>query len=432
MEENPNIKIEFIDAPELEDDSSIFAAWLSTQVLSGTAPDLIRSWHNVPVQNGWALNISQYLDEPNPYAPQYDRWRDAFYETLMTSLVWENGEEYCAPIRAIYPALEVGLMYNKDYFRENNIPVPSSFTELKEVSKQLKEMGTGLSPWAREAVAAGRASFWVLALQVLVPMLQGIAPEMDLNGDLFIGADEALPAYRKGLIGPKTEIYQRAFREVLELAQYWVDGYNAIDVGSMFKQGELYLQYNVANRFSTWINDPAIEFELGFLPVFIPLPDEIPPMDGQPGAYPPKEITKGDGKVPGEYVYAIQGPDNIIMRESVEKHDNLEETIQWWHFVTTPENGGFLVNENQTHIPAAKDAPLGSIYQDLAQFKVNLYEYSISWWGMGLFWDAASFVKWREIFQAHVLGITDWDTFIDQFEQEFQEGSARYAESLSS
>ena len=146
MKQYPNIKIEFADVPELTEGDD-FSAWLSAQVMGGSAPDLIRSWHNIPVQNGWALPIGKYLDEPNPFVPEYPRWRDIFYETLMTSLIWEDGEEYCAPIRAIYPALEVGLMYNKDYFREQGLKVPSSWTELKEVSKKLKEMGTGLSPW---------------------------------------------------------------------------------------------------------------------------------------------------------------------------------------------------------------------------------------------------------------------------------------------
>ena len=426
MKQYPNIKIEFADVPELTEGDD-FSAWLSAQVMGGTAPDLIRSWHNIPVQNGWALPIGQYLDEPNPFATEYPRWRDIFYPSLMTSLIWEDGEEYCAPIRAIYPALEVGLMYNKDYFREQGITVPSNWSELKQVSKKLKEMGTGLSPWPREA-AGGH--FWPLALQVLVPMLQGVAAEMDVNGDMFVGADEALPAYQKGLIGPKTEIYQRAFREVAELSSYWIDGFSTIDVESMFKQGDLYMQYNGAWGFSTYANDPAVEFDIGFLPAFIPFPEDIPPMDGQPGAYAPQEITKGDGKVPGEYVFAIQGPDNVIMKESVERHDNLEEVLLWWQFTTTPENSAFLINENQSHIPAAKDAPIGSVFQDIAKFKVPMYEYSISWWGMGLYWDAASFVNWRKIFLSYVQDIIDWDTFIDQMEQEYQEGSARYAETI--
>jgi maltose-binding protein MalE len=347
----------------------------------------------------------------------------------MTSLIWEDGEEYCAPIQAIFPALEVGLMYNKPWFSENNIKVPSSWTELKEVSKQLKDMGSGLSPWPKEA---DDGHFWALALQVLVPMMQGIAAEMDTNGDMFVGADEALPAYRNGLIGPKTELYQRAFREVAALNLNWIDAFSTIDLETMFKKGDnVYLQYQGAWGFSAYANDPAIDFEVGFLPAFIPLPADIPPLNGQPGAFPPTEITKGDGKVPGKYVSAIQGADNVILKQSVEKHDNEAEAVRFLQFLTTPENGAFMINENQSHIPAAKDAELGSVFKDIAKFKVPMYEYSISWWGMGLYWDAPSFVQWRKVFVSYMQGIIGWDEFIDQMEQEYKEGSDRFEETLS-
>jgi len=427
MKLHPEIKIEFQDIPVWED-AAAYSAYLKTNVLSGTAPDIASAVHNIPVQEGYALPLGKYLDEPNPYAPEYPRWRDIFYETLMTSLIWEDGEEYCAPIQAIFPALEVGLMYNKDWFRENNMTVPSSWTELKEVSKQLKDMGSGLSPWPPEALGG---HFWALALQVLVPMMQGVAAEMDTNGDLFVGTDEALPAYRKGLIGPKTELYQRAFREVAALNENWIDGFTTIDLESMFKKGDnLFIQYNGAWGFSTYANDPAIDFDIGFLPAFIPLPEDIPPLNGQPGAFAPKEMTKGDGKVPGDYVYAIQGADNVIIKEMVEQHDNEAEAIKFLQFLTTPENSAFIINENQSHIPAAKDAEIGSIFQDIAQFKVPVYEYSISWWGMGLYWDAASFIEWRKIFVAYMQGLIDWDTFIEQMDKEYKEGSDRYAETL--
>ena len=428
MKENPNIKIEFQNIPNMKTGLE-FSAWLKTQMLSGTAPELIRSWHNIPVQEGYALPLGKYLDEPNPFAPEYPRWRDIFYETFMTSLIWEDGEEYCAPIQAIFPALEVGLMYNKDWFSENNMMVPSNWTELKEVSKQLKDMGSGLSPWPKEA---DDGHFWALALQVLVPMMQGVAAEMDTNGDMFVGTDEALPAYRNGLIGPKTELYQRAFREVAALNENWIEGFSTIDLETMFKKGDnLFLQYNGAWGFSTYANDPAIDFEVGFLPAFIPLPEDIPPLNGQPGAFPPDEITKGDGKVPAKYVSAIQGADNVIMKDIVEKNDNEAETIRWLQFLTTPENSAFMINENQTHISAAKDAELGSIFKDIAKFKVPMYDYSISWWGMGLYWDAPSFVQWRKVFVSYMQGHIDWDEFIEQMEKEFKEGSDRFAETLS-
>jgi raffinose/stachyose/melibiose transport system substrate-binding protein len=420
-EKYPNIKIKFIEA-EIEGESDDYLAWFSARMMSGTAPDFTSSLHNIEIQNGWTLPIGEYLDKPNPFVAGNKRWRDLYHTNLMTSLIWEDDEEYCAPISAIWPYMEVGLLYNKDYFAENGLKPATNWTELVAVSKKLKELGSGLSPWAPEKESG---NFWPLALQLLPPMMQEVAVEMDLNDDMFVNIDEALIAYRNGLIGPKTELYRSAIDKMTELASYWVDDFSTVDLETMFKNEEIHLMYMGAWGFSDWANDPSIEFDLGYFPAPMPLPSDFPE------AKAPKEITKGDGTPPMDYIFAVQGPDFVIIEDSVKAHDNVEETILWWQFLTSPENNAFLVNENEAAIPAVLGAPLGPIFSDIAKYKMPMYDYSIAWWGMGLFWDAASFQNWRKIYMSHLLGEIDNETFYDRLEQEFVEGSARFAETLS-
>jgi len=421
------VDFNWIDATGYTDSTEDHVAWLSARIASGDAPDLIWSQHNVPVQNGWALPIEEYLDQPNPFAPGYARWRDIFWPSLMRSLVWEDGHEYCAPVTAIWPNLEVGLVYNKDFFAQHGLKPPKTWTEEKEVAKALKEMGNGLSPWPPEQSSG---NCWPLALQILPPMMQKLCAQMDLNGDKFINIEEALPAYKKGLIGPNTPIYRRAWAEMHELATYWVDGFLTADLDLLYRQGGIGLQYRGSWEFSELGNDPTIQFEQGFLPPPMPNSQDIPATDNLPGAYDPDGYTAGDGSVPGDLLTAVQGPDFVILKDSVKLHNNLEETLAWWQFITTPENDAFIVNENQQRIPAAKDASLGPIYQEIAQFKLPLYEYSIAWWGQGLFWDAAHFTNWRKIFVDWITGQIDEATFFRRQQQEFEEGAARYEESL--
>lgn len=113
-EEHPEIEISFAEMPIHGERSADYPAWLTPLVAAGEAPELVWSVHDVPVQNGWALPIGEYLDQPNPFAPEYSRWRDIFYETYMTSLIYGDGREYCAPIISYWPNLEVGLAYNKE------------------------------------------------------------------------------------------------------------------------------------------------------------------------------------------------------------------------------------------------------------------------------------------------------------------------------
>jgi ABC-type glycerol-3-phosphate transport system substrate-binding protein len=410
----PNIEIVFTDIPDMAGPE--FQTWLSTQILAGTAPDLVRS-DNSLIAKGWALPIGEYLDQPNPFIDGNKRWRDAFFPKFMETLRYIDGQDYSAPIRAIYPAMVIGLVYNKDYFRENDIPVPTNWAELKEVSKLLKDTGTGLSPWPRDAHLG---NVWPLPMQILPPLLQGLGPEMDLNGDAVIDIQEGLEAYEKGLVGVRTEIYETAINEALELNEYMIEGFSTSDMGAMFKQGELFLQYQGSWDFARFQNDPAIDFEVGFLPAFFPTPDDVP------GAHAAMEMTPGGGEIPMEYIVASEGAGHVILKDSVEARGNLEEVLLWWQFLTTPENAGFLVNENQAGIPAVIGAPLGSLWQDIANFQLPMYEYSFTWEGMGLMWDMAYRTQWFELLVANTLGIISYDEMIDQWEDEWDDGADRF------
>ena len=114
-------------------------------------------------------------------------------------------------------------------------------------------------------------------------MMQQVCPDMDLNGDFFVGIEEALPAYRAGIIGPNTPIYKRAFHEMYELASYWVEGFNTVDVELLWRQGKLGLRYTGTWEFSQLANAPNITFERGFLPPPLPNSMDIPATDTTPG-----------------------------------------------------------------------------------------------------------------------------------------------------
>jgi hypothetical protein len=255
---------------------------------------------------------------------------------------------------------------------------------------------------------------------------------MDKDGDKFVGAEEALPAYHAGLIGMDTPIYKRAWQEMYALAKTWVDGFNTTDLDLLWRQGELPIQYRATWDWSNLANDPTIEFEQGFLPSPMPTSADMPATGATPGAFDPLRQTAGDGSVPGDEIRAIQGPDWVVIKSSVDARNNLEQTINWWQFLTTPENNAFVVNENQQFIPSAKDAQIGPLWQEVANIQLPIYEYTIAWWGMGLFWDAAHFQSWRRIFVAWVTDQITEEEFYSRQVQDSDEAAERYAATLSS
>ena len=172
------------------------------------------------------------------------------------------------------------------------------------------------------------------------------------------------------------------------------------------------------------MNDPLIEFER----VMIPAP-YITSADLPEGNDPP-QFTLGDGKVPADQVTAINGADTAIVQDAVEQHDTVDEAIAWLQWITEPENNGFLVNENQQQIPAAKDAPLSSLYGEIAKFKLPQWKYSIAWWGEGLYFDNTHFNEFRAVFTAWRTGQLEDEAFFERQHQVTSEGADRYAASL--
>lgn len=417
-----NVEIEWVRAVSQGGSwDAEYTAWARALIASGEAPDVLGSLHFVPIQEGWVLPLDDWMAQPSPYVSNYDTWFDTFYPTVMASLKWADGHQYSAQMEVPYPGVEVGLAYNKEWLDRIGMNPPTTWTEQLEVSKALKEAGSGLIPWPLEAK---EGNIWPVALQLLVSMLQADGPAMDLDGNNFIGVEEALPAYKAGIIGPMTAKFQTAWREMKKLSEFWIDSWISSDVDALWRNGEIGLRTTGAWEFASQKNDPNITFERGFLP-----PPYVTADDVEGGGTPPG-FTAGDGKVPAEMMAALGGANILIMNETVDRgtRDMAVKYAQWF---TEPENCGFVINENETQVPAVIDAPLGPLYTEIASISIPLLKYQIAWYGEGLYFDTTHFNNIRSVFVAWATGQIDDDTFFQRQEEETAAGAARYEATLS-
>jgi len=423
QEENPGVEIEWVrfDPPAGSAGDTFYASWLTSLMSAGQAPDIVSPLHEIPIQKGWCLPLDDHLAQPSPYAPTYATWADAFYPSLMRSLVFGDGKTYCAPVSHPFPGVEVGLAYNREWLDRIGMEPPSTWTEQLAVSSALKEAGSGLSPWPAEAQ---EGNIWPLALQLLISMLQKQGPELDLNGDQFVGADEALPAFRNGLIGPLTPTYRTAWLEMKKIAATWIDGWATTDLDVLWRDGNVGLRTTGAWEFSQQQNDPFIPFERGMIPAPYVTSADLPEASDPPA------FTAGDGKVPADMVTAINGPDTAIMKDATRERGTVEEAVRWLQWITEPENNAFLINENEERIPAAKDAKLGPLFTEIATYQVPKWTYQIAWWGEGLYFDNTQFNELRKLFVAWVTGQLDDEAFFDRAHRETVAGADRYEASL--
>jgi maltose-binding protein MalE len=423
-EHEPNVEIEWMEytgSPSGEAGDTYYGSWLTALISAGNEPDIIWPLHEIPIQNGYCLPIDDYLAQPSPYASQYKTWKDGFYPTVMNSLIFGDGKTYCAPVQQKLGGFEVGLMCNMEWFSKLGLTPPASWTEQMEVSKALKEAGAGWSPWPPEAK---EGNIWCLGLQLLPSYLQDVGAQMDTNGDGFVNAEEALAAFRAGIIGAQTEKYKEAWLEQKKAGSYWTDGWSTADLEVMWRNGQIGYRQTGGWEFTAQKSDPMIKFER----VLVPPPYVI--SSDHPEANDPPKWTAGDGKIPAEIFTAINGPDTAVMKKTQERN-TLDLAIKWLQWITEPQNCAFLVNENEEQLPCAIDAPLGPLWTELLQSKIPLYDYQIAWWGEGLQFDNTEFNEVRKVFVAWMTDQMDDETFFQRQQDEMTAGANRYEEAVN-
>jgi len=418
----PNIEIKWLRYTSPEGTTDTYtAAWYDALAAAGNMPDVTALYHEIPILKGYAMPIEDYLKQPNPYAPEFETWYDSFYPSIMNALKYPNGHIYCAPVQDKITGFEVGMFVNMDWFKKIGMEPPKTWTEQKAVCKALKEAGSSVIPWPPESK---EGNIWALGLQLLPSMLQPEAAKMDTNGDLFVGAPEALVAFRNGLVGPLTPKYKKGWQEQKLIVDYWPQGWASADLEALWRNGEVGMRQSGAWEVTAQMSDPQITFERKFIP-----PASVTSEDLSEANDPP-EWTKGDGTVPEGALVMINGPDQGVSMATKER-GTTDAAIKWLQWTTAPENDAFIVNENQELVPTVRTAPLGTVWKELLSYPMPKYKYAIAWWGECLQFDNTLFNETRKLFVAWATGQMDDATFFKRQQEETIAGANRYEAAVS-
>jgi raffinose/stachyose/melibiose transport system substrate-binding protein len=138
MRRHPGVRIEQLPIPE-----RIYASWMRTQLVAGTAPDLIQLGigSNEEVYATYFEPLTAAVAGPNPYNQGTDLegipWRDTFVDGLNT-FSYSPGlmQNMSVPLATF----TVRLLYNQQLWREflGDTPAPRTFEELLDICERFR------------------------------------------------------------------------------------------------------------------------------------------------------------------------------------------------------------------------------------------------------------------------------------------------------
>jgi len=152
---NENPDIEIVNESLFGED---FLPKIKTDFASGNNPDVFGMWPGSDIraliQAGKVADLTDLMEE-NP------EWKNSFKSSMLKYTTY-NGRLYGLPFEIIFEALFI----NTDLFEKYNVPVPTTFEELKDAVKVLK--GNDIIPIAYNSFAEGTYLF-----QNMVALLAG-------------------------------------------------------------------------------------------------------------------------------------------------------------------------------------------------------------------------------------------------------------------
>ena len=333
MKEHPNVEIEWYRFPA----GSNLSEWLLARMTAQDAPDIF--WANTEdlwphINKGWALDFSEYMNQPNPYVAGNKMWRDQFEEIAVISQTGPDGKLYGVNM----DGAGVLTVYNKDAFQDAGIDSePATWSEFKEVWQKL--LDAGYIPYGAD-LSPETCCFphWVSA-HIYNQLVWDKIYDWDDDGNKVIGAKELAVHGQMGDF-PDWDAYLKFAHLLKEMTPYFPIGYEGqLDYRQLFRQGKvaMYMEGNWAvSQFKA--SPPPFEFSWLAFPIIT--------KDIWPDA--PEKIVRIQGAW-GAMQYHVPG----YLAEK--DPDKIPVIMDWLMFSSKPENVGKCCKETGL-VPLTKGA----------------------------------------------------------------------------
>ena len=277
---HPNVVVVQDAIPE-----GTYGQWVSTQLMGGTAPDIMQAGGMLPGNiwlsyfNRYFLPLSRYANAPNPYNAGTDLadipFRKTHKDGMKTAYVAEMQEYMTVPLSLF----GVRIFYNKDLLQKltGRDEAPHDYREFLAVCEKIRSCTNPVSGQPYIPIAGSAYHFGHWDGMMFSPVTYGAFRRADFNRDGFVGNDETFVAFKTGLLDfyyPPFRLWLQMLREVTDYFQVGYTGLGRDEAVFLFAQ-----QRAVFMTTGTWdarsLQEQAKgQFEVGIMDFPIPARDD--------------------------------------------------------------------------------------------------------------------------------------------------------------
>jgi raffinose/stachyose/melibiose transport system substrate-binding protein len=228
---HPNVYIIQDAIPE-----SVYGQWASTQLMGGTAPDMVEVGHGSVPQNIWLsyynryfLPLSHDVNKPNPYNKGTDMentpLRKTYKDGMRTSYIDELQEYMSIPLSQF----GVRIFYNKTLLKKltGRETAPTEYRAFLDVCRKIASQTNAFGK-AYVPIAGSGYHFGMWDGMMFDPVTYGAVHKADFNRDGFVGNDELFVAVRTGLLNFHFPPFEAKFKMLREVTDYFQTGYTGL------------------------------------------------------------------------------------------------------------------------------------------------------------------------------------------------------------
>lgn len=215
-----------------KEDAGNYRTWMSAQLGGGNASDLLMTspaYVDADASNGYLCDLTDALNEPNPYNDEDELWKDTFAGSYLTQVQDKNnpGTWYCVPTSTV----SVRIVINKDMLEERNIEIPDenwTFSDFRKICEVFEAEGITALEIANAELISYMVS-WMLDIFLAQVMYEDIL-SWDFNHNGQIDAEEICRIFLDDQIHldlSQNEEFASVLRFLKQWSKYWGEGFNS-------------------------------------------------------------------------------------------------------------------------------------------------------------------------------------------------------------